>query len=810
MGRKKRKQREPGEGRRRIRKMAGTREWVGGRVTAPFTITEPESYRPEMILWLELPEDLIVASTLLDPEGPSVSFGETLLDAMASPLAGLPRRPARLRVSDARLAAEVREAVPDVEVVVAPTPELDRILQLMAESSALEDEIDRSYFEGGSVPTQTIASLFRAAELLFRIAPWKVVADDSQLLRLDIPAFEVEGACVSIIGALGESLGFIVFPSLAAYEQFLDAAEARFDFDGAVDLGTSTLSLNFERGADLPASMRREAAKHGWPVADATAYPWVQHRDRDGVLRPLSARDVQIVSACATSLSTFFLKHGTIFEHEAFEPVCESFTDENDLEVRFTAPYEAAAQFPVNDPLPSEPMHSPPHKVGRNAPCPCGSGKKYKKCCMGKDRAARESARAPAALHDTDRRLVGEMMRFAAQRFGDAWSRAAEDFGDPETAVQLFGPWAVYQFAVEGKPVVAWFVEARERRLSNSELKWLQAQQASWLSAWEVIAVESGHSMTLKDLLTGEERTVEEASASQTLVKRDAILGRVVDHDGLSVLCGVHPRALPPGDVAEVVRRIRGRLRRKRAIPVDRLRDDKTGRYLIARWEDAVEGVDVRSSIPPRLQNTDGEDLLLTVDLFAFEPTLRGEVEKCLAALEGVEPPERGAPDQSYVFMRPGNVMHGAGENTVVGRAEVSGGKLRLETNSVARADSLRERIEIVCADLIRHRAREHSDPTFQLRQEGESTDRGGPPVDIPPADAKRLIREFKDKHYADWADQPMPALQGRTPRQAVQTKTGRDQVDLLLKDCENHEARMPEEQQFDFSRLRSELGLDV
>lgn len=31
------------------------------------------------------------------------------------------------------------------------------------------------------------------------------------------------------------------------------------------------------------------------------------------------------------------------------------------------------------DAEPSEPAHST--KVGRNAPCPCGSGKKYKKCC---------------------------------------------------------------------------------------------------------------------------------------------------------------------------------------------------------------------------------------------------------------------------------------------------------------------------------------------------------------------------------------------------------------------------------------------
>ena len=25
------------------------------------------------------------------------------------------------------------------------------------------------------------------------------------------------------------------------------------------------------------------------------------------------------------------------------------------------------------------------HKVGRNDPCPCGSGKKYKKCCLLKE-----------------------------------------------------------------------------------------------------------------------------------------------------------------------------------------------------------------------------------------------------------------------------------------------------------------------------------------------------------------------------------------------------------------------------------------
>ncbi len=38
-------------------------------------------------------------------------------------------------------------------------------------------------------------------------------------------------------------------------------------------------------------------------------------------------------------------------------------------------------------------------KTGRNDPCPCGSGKKYKQCCLARDEAAAATARAaqPAA-----------------------------------------------------------------------------------------------------------------------------------------------------------------------------------------------------------------------------------------------------------------------------------------------------------------------------------------------------------------------------------------------------------------------------
>lgn len=35
--------------------------------------------------------------------------------------------------------------------------------------------------------------------------------------------------------------------------------------------------------------------------------------------------------------------------------------------------------------------------LGRNDPCPCGSGKKYKQCCLGKDEEKGRKARVKAA-----------------------------------------------------------------------------------------------------------------------------------------------------------------------------------------------------------------------------------------------------------------------------------------------------------------------------------------------------------------------------------------------------------------------------
>ena len=57
-------------------------------------------------------------------------------------------------------------------------------------------------------------------------------------------------------------------------------------------------------------------------------------------------------------------------------------------------------------------------KIRRNAPCPCGSGKKYKKCCLRKHQQAHyEELQRQAARARAERERIWKLRRpLAAER----------------------------------------------------------------------------------------------------------------------------------------------------------------------------------------------------------------------------------------------------------------------------------------------------------------------------------------------------------------------------------------------------------
>lgn len=135
--------------------------------------------------------------------------------------------------------------------------------------------------------------------------------------------------------------------------------------------------------------------------------------------------------------------------------------------------------------------------------------------------------------------------------------------------------------------------------------------------------------------------------------------------------------------------------------------------------------------------------------------------------------------------------------------------RLQLETNSLRRADALRARVEETCQGLLTYRTREHSAPEALIpaaRGPSKGREASKPEANDPALLA--ALREFKAQHYVDWLGTPLPTLKGRTPRAAVHTQAGRRDVDMLLKEMEQHESGLPEQERADFASLRGEWGL--
>jgi hypothetical protein len=147
------------------------------------------------------------------------------------------------------------------------------------------------------------------------------------------------------------------------------------------------------------------------------------------------------------------------------------------------------------------------------------------------------------------------------------------------------------------------------------------------------------------------------------------------------------------------------------------------------------------------------------------------------------------------------------GERTVIGTATFGDAELRVETNSVERADALRARLEKACPGILAHQRRDQQNPMApKLVTAGTRRPTSGEP-DEPPT-ALAAVHAYKSRHYEEWADDPLPALHGKTPREAMRTADGRAAVEVLLKDFENHESRHQADARYDFGHLRRSLGL--
>jgi hypothetical protein len=192
--------------------------------------------------------------------------------------------------------------------------------------------------------------------------------------------------------------------------------------------------------------------------------------------------------------------------------------------------------------------------VGRNEPCPCGSGKKYKKCCMIKDTSIDLEAYRAAKAEEN---LRNEIIRFTTGgRFKDEIAEAFNLYNkggvekillksDPLENIR-FLDWFIHEhvLAKDSKHVIELFGEVRAKHLDDDQKKLLEEWKRSRLGAFEVASID-GNVVTLTDVFAGQEHAIEDESASNELKPHEIAVARMTSSWGKKKLGGA-PIVLVP------------------------------------------------------------------------------------------------------------------------------------------------------------------------------------------------------------------------------------------------------------------------
>jgi tetratricopeptide (TPR) repeat protein len=426
------------------------------------------------------------------------------------------------------------------------------------------------------------------------------------------------------------------------------------------------------------------------------------------------------------------------------------------------------AGAPPDDPLAQvleQYRTAPRTDVGRNDACWCGSGRKYKKCHLGREEMS---------LDDRARWLYVKACQHLS---ATAWSeladevaeeRAAHATSEEEAEALWSDPLVIDAVLFEGGAFEEWLARrgvllpADERLLAE---QWLLVER----SVFEVEQVSPSHSITLRDVRTGDVHEVRERTASATLKPGQLICARVVPAgETYQIFGGLEPVAL----------------------------HDRDGLIeLLDSEPDPVELVAFlsRRFAPPTLVNTEGDPLMIC------EATVRvGASTPIESALDDAFDRADGEVPQWLEHV----TTHGM--NRISAILGLDGNTLTIQTNSERRMDRVLATVRRLDPSMTLV-----SDERFppsdidDLARHAPSTAAGA--LDPNDPEIAAALDGYIRQYETAWLDESIPALDGYTPRQAADDPTRRADLIKLL---DSFPTVVEGGTGMDKNRLRAALGL--
>jgi tetratricopeptide (TPR) repeat protein len=484
-------------------------------------------------------------------------------------------------------------------------------------------------------------------------------------------------------------------------------------------------------------------------------------------------------------------------------------------------------------------------KVGRNAPCPCGSGRKYKKCCLVKESPAPTETRRGGPdrrLQDRLIEYVGRslpktesyraMREFFGERF-DVEGRTLEvDPEEEEAEWPEFLEWLIHGFRLSsGQTPLAKFLADRGHSLPTDERAILEEWQDTAVGLLEVIDLEPGKTLTLRDVFTGETFQVQEVRGSLSAARWDLLSNRVIRVRGERQLAGSGTR-FPASERENLVRHVTERYEaHRRQHPNATWRDFFRAEPLtFHRYAQTM----LRDYRPPELHTQEGHPVMLGRVRYDVR-----DVRRLLAGLSAApdfeettqadDPPGtrqfawlRTGPAERWVREGP-RPEHGIMISSQriedprrpglsgLATLTLTGDRLTLEAFSAQRLAWAKGRLAELVGDAVSLRSDVVEDVWRKIGTAAPSRRPEEERSELPPEIEARLLGQTLHRHFKSWLDERIPALEGRTPRAAARDLRLRPKVIQLLREIENHQdqARQQGKAWYDITWLWEELGIN-
>jgi hypothetical protein len=450
------------------------------------------------------------------------------------------------------------------------------------------------------------------------------------------------------------------------------------------------------------------------------------------------------------------------------------------------------------------------NKIGRNDPCPCGSGQKYKKCCFVKDGISAsqrldEERAVQAALSWLKERYPGEMSAAVHDDFMDKPDEdraAAIGALSPRLAQAMsmnIGEWLLADAAlnIHGKDVKAHelILGMGGPLLTAHGRAWLQELARQPLSLYEVRKVIPGKGLILADMLDPDQPPFEvrEKTATDYLTSWDTLGARLVWQENSFVMSGaVYP--MERETARRCLEEIQSELAHEQTDPS--MSRDITSSTIIDYWLDDILET---KPLPNLVDASTGDKILLATD--HYRVTDWKALERILETQSDVDG------DRKEGWSRFAELEDGRRRSSAsLTPKERDGLEVFCRTSQLA--DATRKWLEDIAGGVIEYKIREVVDPRSE-KARNAAKPRSAP--DIPQEVQRRIIHEYLARHYETWPNLPLPALKGKTPLEAAADKRFRPAVIELLKSIDQLEARRIEQtggEPFDVSFLWERLGL--